>query len=206
MARPRKFEEHDVVVAARRQFTETGYHGTSVEDISRATGLSKGSLYGAFGDKEALFQRVLDDYCTAAEESAATLLDGPEDQALERLRSWLLAPLDHVDRRGCLLARATAELAWEDDAVATRSLAAYETLLDTCRRLVEQAQRAGLVDPAADAEALGGVVLATHRGLEALGKAGMDPETMKRIAGAAVDGIALTAAPVRGRRRRTASA
>ena len=193
MARPRKFDEHDVVVAARRQFTETGYHGTSVEDLSRATGLSKGSLYGAFGDKGTLFQRIFDEYCTAAEESAAAVVEGPEDQALDRLRDWLLAPLEHVDRRGCLLARATAELAWEDDAVAVRSLAAYETLLDSCRLLVEQAQRAGLVDPAADAEALGGVVLATHRGLEALAKAGMDVGTMKRIAGAAVDGIALTA-------------
>ncbi|CAM3035818.1 TetR family transcriptional regulator C-terminal domain-containing protein [Dermacoccus abyssi] len=102
------------------------------------------------------------------------------EQALERLRNWLLAPLDDVDRRGCLLARATAELAWEDDAVAARSLAAYEVLLGSCRRLVEQAQQAGLVDPTADAEALGGFVLATHRGLEALAKAGTDAATMRR--------------------------
>lgn len=193
MARPRNFDEHDVVLAARRRFTETGYHGTSVEDLSRATGLSKGSLYGAFGDKEALFQRVFDDYCSATDESAAALLEGPEDRALDRLRDWLLALVDHVDRRGCLLARATAELAWENDAVATRSLAAYQTLLDSCRRLVEQAQSAGLVDPAADAEALGGLILTTHRGLEALAKAGMDTTTMRRIACAAIGGIALTA-------------
>lgn len=192
MARPRTFDEHDVVLAARQRFTETGYHGTSVEDLSRATGLSKGSLYGAFGDKEALFRRVLDDYCAAVEHSAAALLDGRDDQALARLREWFLVPLDHLDRRGCLLARATAELAWENEAVATRSLAAYTTLLDVCRRLVEQAQRAGLVDPAADAEALGGFVLATHRGLEALAKAGMDIATMKRIACAAIDSITLT--------------
>ena len=194
MARPRLFEEDDVLVAARRRFNETGYHGTSVEDLSRATGLSKGSLYGAFGDKEALFRRVFEEYCrSASDQSAAALLEGPEDQALDRLHGWLLTPLDDVDRRGCLLARATAELAWENDAIATRSLEAYRTLLDTCRRLVEQAQRAGLVDPAADAEALGGLVLTTHRGLEALAKAGMDAATMSRIARAAVDSIALTA-------------
>ena len=194
MARPRLFEENDVLVAAHRRFNETGYHGTSVEDLSRATGLSKGSLYGAFGDKEALFQRVFEEYCAAASDgSAAALLDGPEDQALDRLRGWLLGPLDDVERRGCLLAKATAELAWENDAIATRSLAAYRTLLDTCRRLVEQAQRAGLVDPAADAEALGGLILTTHRGLEALAKSGMDATTLSRIAHAAVDGIALTA-------------
>ncbi len=194
MARPRLFEENDVLVAARRRFNETGYHGTSVEELSRATGLSKGSLYGAFGDKEALFQRVFEEYCSAASDnSAAALLEGPEDQALDRLHGWLLAPLDDVDRRGCLLAKATAELAWENDAIAARSLAAYRTLLDICRRLVEQAQYAGLVDPAQDAEALGGLILTTHRGLEALAKAGMDRTTMSRIARAAVDSIALTA-------------
>ena len=194
MARPRLFEEDDVLVAARRRFNETGYHGTSVGDLSRATGLSKGSLYGAFGDKDALFRRVFEDYCSAvSDESAAALLDGPEDQALDRLHGWLLAPSGDVDRRGCLLAKATAELAWENDAIAARSLAAYRTLLDVCRRLVEQAQRAGLVDPAADAEALGGLILTAHRGLEALAKSGMDATTTSRIARAAVDSIALTA-------------
>ncbi|MGZ0153653.1 TetR/AcrR family transcriptional regulator [Kribbella sp. WER1] len=195
MARPRKFDEAEVLDAARQQFTETGYHGTSVDDLSRATGLSKGSLYGAFGDKETLFQRVFDDYCAGSDAMAAALIDGPEDEALIRLQAWLHAP-ETTDRFGCLLARGTAELASENDAVAARSLAAYETLLDTCRQLVELAQRAGLVDADADAEALGGVVVATHRGLEALAKAGVDPTTRNRIADAAIASISQKTASV----------
>jgi TetR/AcrR family transcriptional regulator, transcriptional repressor for nem operon len=190
VARPRKFDEHDVVAAARSRFTESGYHGTSVDDLSRATGLSKGSLYGAFGDKETLFHRVFEEYCAGSEDDVAARVDGPEDEALDRLRAWLRAPEGHTDRRGCLLANATAELAWADDVVAARSLATYGTLLEHCRRLVEQAQRAGHVDPDADAAALGGLVLATHRGLEALAKAGVDAATRNRIADAAIDGIA----------------
>lgn len=191
MARPRKFDEQDVLVAVRQRFTETGYHGTSVDELSRVTGLSKGSLYGAFGDKEALFARVFDEYCTEAGGGVAALVEGPEDQALARLRAWLRSPEDDASRRDCLLATGTAELAWADDAIAARSLAAFDGLLDSCRRLVEQAQRAGLVDPSADAEALGGVILATHRGLEALAEAGVDPVRRNRIADAAIAGIAL---------------
>ncbi|MEU8006006.1 TetR/AcrR family transcriptional regulator [Catellatospora sp. NPDC049111] len=191
MARPRKFSEQEVLATAHRLFNETGYHGTSVDDLSRATGLSKGSLYGAFGDKEAIFQRVFEQYCATSEQGAAAMLEGPEDQALDRLRAWLTAPDDHTGRPGCLLAKATAELASENDAIATRSLATYETLLDSCRRLVEQAQRAGHLDPSADAEVLGGLILATHRGLEALAKAGVDAKTRNRIADAAIDSIAL---------------
>ena len=191
MARPRKFTEPDAIAAARRQFNQTGYHGTSVEDLSRATGLSKGSLYGAFGDKEALFQRVLDEYCAGAESSTAALLDGPDDEALDRVRAWLWSPEDN-DQLGCLLAKATAELAWESDAVASRSLATFETLLGTCRQVVEQAQRAGRLDPDADSAALGGLILTTHRGIEALAKAGVDAQTRNRIATAAIDSIELS--------------
>src|ERR1700709_322985 len=100
MARPRKFDEHEVVAAARQQFNETGYHGTSVDDLSRATGLSKGSLYGAFGDKEALFQRVFDEYCTASDEAAAARVEGPDDEALDRIRALLTPPEAGTDRRG----------------------------------------------------------------------------------------------------------
>ncbi|MFD0485350.1 TetR/AcrR family transcriptional regulator [Kineococcus sp. GCM10028916] len=195
MARPRKFDEHDVVLAARRQFTETGYHGTSVEDLSRSTGLSKGSLYGAFGDKETLFRRIFEEYCAASDQSAAARIEGPEDQALDRLRDWLHSPEGSSDdsRLGCLLAKGTAELAWTDEVIAARSLATFEMLFDSCRQLIEQAQRAGLVDPAADAAVLGRLIVATHRGLEALTEAGVDAKTLNRMADAAIDNITSTA-------------
>ena len=180
------------MAAARLLFSETGYHGTSVDDLSRVTGLSKGSLYGAFGDKETLFRRVFDEYCASSEDDTAALLEGPDEQALDRIRAWLTAPEGCTDRRGCLLAKATAELAWENDAIAARSLAAYETLLDSCSQLVEQAQRARHLDPAADAAVLGGLILTTQRGLEALAKAGVDTEARNRIANAMIDSIALT--------------
>ena len=141
MARPRKFDEDEVLAVARRKFTETGYHGTSVQDLSEVTGLSKGSLYGAFRDKEALFRRVFEDYCAASDETAAALLEGPEERALGRARAWLRSVEGPSDRRGCLLAKGTAELSWENEAVAARALAAFETLIDSLRRLVEQAQR-----------------------------------------------------------------
>jgi len=190
MARPRKFDEDEVVGTALRQFSETGYHGTSVEDLSRATGLSKGSLYGAFGDKQALFHRVFDEYCSAADARVAARVEGPDDQALQRLRDWLRSSEDRQTQLACLLAKGTAELASEDEVVAARSLATFEMLFDGCRKLVEQAQRAGHVDPHADPAVLGQLVVATHRGLEALVRAGVDTSTLNRIADAAIDSIA----------------
>lgn len=49
MARPRKFDEQQVLDTARELFWSGGYAATRMEDIAAATGLGKGSLYGAFG-------------------------------------------------------------------------------------------------------------------------------------------------------------
>lgn len=59
MARPRNFEEADVVATAAAVFSRLGYNGASIDDLVDATGLQRGSLYKAFGSKRNLFERVL---------------------------------------------------------------------------------------------------------------------------------------------------
>ncbi|HEY4096499.1 MAG TPA: TetR/AcrR family transcriptional regulator [Baekduia sp.] len=189
MGRPRTFDEDQVVEAARRQFWETGYHGTSVGDLARATGLGKGSLYGAFGDKHQLFLRVLDEYCAGAERGVVALVDGPEDEALDRAHQWLLRTARSSTTRGCFLAKGTAELSRTDPEVAERAATTFGVLVDACTALVEQAQRAGQVDAGADAHTLGTLIVTTQRGLEALGKGGLDTDSLVSAADAAVAGM-----------------
>ncbi len=142
MGRPRKFSEQDVLATVRRQFNETGYHGTSVDDLSRATGLSKGSLYGAFGDKEALFQRIFG--------VLRKLRRGRRRPARRPGGPGPRPPANGSRRRTTTLV--SLAVCWprprpnwrrRTTPSPTRSLAAYEVLLDSCRQLVEQAQRAG---------------------------------------------------------------
>ncbi len=64
--RPRKFDEAVVLQQAMQAFLQNGFEASSYEDIARAMGLSKPSLYNAFGDKLALFERVLGGYAAAA--------------------------------------------------------------------------------------------------------------------------------------------
>jgi len=59
MGRPRSFDEHAVLAAATTAFTDLGYEATSVDDLLRATGLHRGSLYQAFGSKRGLFLAAL---------------------------------------------------------------------------------------------------------------------------------------------------
>jgi AcrR family transcriptional regulator len=62
MARPREFDEDDVLEKALHVFWDKGYEAASLADLQDATGLTKSSLYKAFESKEGLFRRVLDRY------------------------------------------------------------------------------------------------------------------------------------------------
>lgn len=71
MGRPRQFSEPDAVAAASTVLVRRGFAGTSVDDLVRATGVNRASLYGVFGSKDGLFRR-----CLAA---ALDALDGASD-------------------------------------------------------------------------------------------------------------------------------
>ena len=185
MARPRKFDEATVMEAVREQFSNSGYAATSLDDLMQVTGLGKGSLYGAFGDKRQLFLRVFNDYCADSVESVRVFLKGDDAGALERLRAYFQENVAVIGRdtmnRGCLLAKGTAELSSVEPEVAERSLQTYLALESLYAATLRQAQQHGDIKPDADVEKLASVLLSVLRGIEALGKAGMDEATLGEI-------------------------
>lgn len=182
MARPRQFDEADVVAAAREQFWSAGYAGTSLDDLTKATGLGRGSLYGAFGDKHALYLRALEDYCSVTMGAVAQALAADGVPAFDRLVGHLrnVAKTSAGDaRRGCLMAKSAAELGATDNEVARRveaSMQKYQTML---RDTIAEAQRDGDLEPAADPDQLALLVLTFLRGAEALRKSGYSPARMQ---------------------------
>ena len=186
MARPRTFDEADVVEAARDQFWNRGYAATSVDDLTAATGLGKGSLYGAFGDKHSLFVRALDDHCATAMDRVAAQLRQPGVPAFERLaghvRSTVADVIADTERRGCMMAKSSAELGAEDadvDRIVGDSLRRWRIDLVDC--LVE-AQGDGSISAEADPQALATMLLGLLRGFEALRKGGVKPAQLRAAA------------------------
>ena len=60
--RPREFCVDDALSKALRVFWSKGYEGTSLNDLTEAMGITRPSLYAAFGNKESLFRKALDLY------------------------------------------------------------------------------------------------------------------------------------------------
>lgn len=186
MPRPRKFEESDVIAAARDAFWTHGYGATSVDDLTAATGLGKGSLYGAFGDKHGLFLRSLDDYITTSLDGIRAQLHDPDCSAYERLtrhiRRQAKAVATDTARRGCMMARTAAELGFSDEVVESKVERTYAIWRGELADTIAEAQRDGDIDPETDAQALAGTLLTFLRGIEALHEGGVAPAQLEAAA------------------------
>lgn len=116
MARPREFDESDVLDTAAQCFWARGYEGTSLRGLIESTGLTGASLYNAFGDKRALYQRTLDRYVEGSiADRIRRCQDLPPREAIGAFFEEIVKrSLDDPDRKGCMLVNAALEVAPHD--------------------------------------------------------------------------------------------
>ncbi|MEU4142328.1 TetR/AcrR family transcriptional regulator [Streptomyces parvulus] len=185
MARPRKFDEDRVIRAVCDEFWDKGYAATSLEDLLRVSGLGKGSLYGAFGDKRSLFLRVLRHYDDANLLSLRKRLESAPRGA-DLVREFVLGPASDptgaAARRGCLLANSNAELATSDPEVAAEARRSYDAITAILTEALERARREGDLAPDAGPAETARAALVAQLGLLALGRTGMDIGTLTAAA------------------------
>ncbi len=183
MARPRSFEPNDVLDAARDLFWSRGYERTSLDDITRATGVNKPSLFAAFGDKASLFHAVLDRYHEMLLAHARRALG--DGSAREAVRAWLMGFLPacsgEAGRRGCL--SANAGVAPADEGVADR-VAAYNAAVEgLLRRALERGRKSGEFGSDFDARGAARAILAAQIGLMILARQQPTPAETKAAVG-----------------------
>ncbi|MDX2642221.1 TetR/AcrR family transcriptional regulator [Streptomyces sp. NBC_00510] len=190
MARPRSFDETQVLDSAREQFWNRGYAATTLEDLVAATGLGKGSLYGAFGDKRQLFLNLLNTYCSEQLRDVEQTLTGPGTamECLTRLFEGVAnGYAADAQRRGCFMVNSTSELHGQESDVAALARATYQRVEDLLVACVKEAQKEGAVDASADPQELGRLLLAALQGIEFLAKTNMDASALLQIGRAALN-------------------
>lgn len=110
--RPRTFDIDSALERALEVFWKHGFQDASMHELTAAMGLSKPSLYAAFGDKEALYLKTLERYVALLIERHAEILDAPGDgrQAVENfLRSMAAMLADPLMPGGCFIVNGTAD-------------------------------------------------------------------------------------------------
>jgi len=102
--RPRCFCEDTALDAAMRVFWEKGYEGASLTDLTEAMGINRPSLYATFGDKEALFRRVMERYAEGPAVYLQAALEEPTARAVVKALFYGAVNLlgDTRNPRGCL--------------------------------------------------------------------------------------------------------
>jgi AcrR family transcriptional regulator len=163
--RPRAFEPETALAQAMDVFWRDGFAATSLDDVSAATGLNRPSLYGAFGDKRALYLKAYDQYRKQVNEQFRPMFAAREPLRT-KLTRILTAALDlylsgRNGPRGCFTVLSAASEAIADPGLHSLVGEAIDGTDRAFGRLFADARAAGELPESADPRRLARVASAT---------------------------------------------
>ena len=170
MARPREFNEYQVIENLMTVFWDKGYEATTMQDLVKASGLLKGSLYGAFGDKQALYLAALKHYDRTRIQAGIDMLNG-EGSVRQKIARLFDNVIESTKRGlfagGCLLCNASLEKAVSDKQVK----AEVKTTIRRLKVAIMDALKAGNVNED-QAASLAAFIVSAYFGTRVLAKGG----------------------------------
>ncbi|MGK5637132.1 TetR/AcrR family transcriptional regulator [Streptomyces sp. URMC 126] len=141
--RPREFDLDERLDRALRVFWRQGYEGTALSDLTEAMGISRPSLYAAYGNKEALFRKVLDRYMETAVHVRDALRQPTARTVTETLLRGTITAATGEDGPGCLMVHGALATGGQADAVRAEAAARRHASEDALRERFERAVHEG---------------------------------------------------------------
>ena len=184
----RQFDEQEVIALALDVFWRKGLNDATMQDLAAATGVQRGSLYNAYGDKEAIFLRAFDQYASDFLQSVENLV--AEGDVATRLNKFLDSAIVNMTGgsppRGCLTTRTALNAGIASEAVRER----VQHLLGRLEQVVGKAiTSAADGKPSAEANRLARVVVTFTRGLAVMERAGYSRKQLKESASTFVEAL-----------------
>jgi len=186
MGRPREFDIDHAILKASELFWRKGFDHTSVQDLTEAMGIAPPSFYAAFGNKEALFLRVVEAYQkTQAELLVDALAQPTAREVMARLLEGFADRLTQSDRApGCLVMNSALPVG---EIHSFRRLFAEqrEMFRQRLRQRLEQARTDGETLPAEfDSDALSRLVVTVIWGFAVEAQSGASRDSLRQAAAA----------------------
>ncbi|WP_052852870.1 TetR/AcrR family transcriptional regulator [Streptomyces avicenniae] len=184
VGRPRGFDADMALERAMRVFWEQGYEGASLTDLTHAMGITRTSMYAAFGNKEELFHKALERYTEGPASYGARALREPTARqvATAYLHGSVLAttrpgaPAGCFGVQGSLAAGGTGGHA--RDTLTTWRNAHTALLRDRLRRAVDE----GDLPPDADPDLLARYLTTVANGIAVQAAGGLAREELRKVA------------------------
>jgi AcrR family transcriptional regulator len=181
--RPRAFDVDEALDRALEVFWRQGYEGTGISDLTKAMGINPPSLYGAFGNKEELFRKVLDRYADGPARYIREAFDQPTARAA--VEQLLHGAADATTRpgfpRGCLTVQGGLACAPGAEGargeLASRRLAGEAAL----RARLEQARVEGELPDDVDPDGLARYFVTVYQGIAVQAAGGASGEQLHQV-------------------------
>jgi AcrR family transcriptional regulator len=181
--RPREFCVDTALAAALRVFWTKGYEGASLTDLTDAMGVTRPSLYAAFGNKEALFRKALDLYERDKMAYVSAALEEPTARAVaaRMLLGALEMQTSGSDPKGCLGVISSVACGSEALSIKAEVVARQASSQAAMLRRFEQAKADGDIPEHIDPEGLVLYLSAVAQGLAIQAGNGASPEDLRRL-------------------------
>lgn len=177
---------------AMRVFWEHGYHTTSVQNLMKAAGVQKQSLYCAFGDKRSLFLKCLNLYAKHTLLEIQKMLndaDSPFDGIARVMRFASQTPDPKNCPPGCLMVNTALELGLGDPGVADEIRRMFRGMEKMLGATVRKAQAQGEISKNLDCVAVGQSLVNTISGIRILEKTGASKQQVRTVVETALAAI-----------------
>ncbi|SEQ92846.1 transcriptional regulator, TetR family [Lentzea xinjiangensis] len=189
VGRPRSFDTDEALHQAMLVFWKQGYEGASLTDLTGAMGITKTSMYAAFGNKEQLFRKALERYTDGPAAYGLRALEEPTARAVAAafLNGSVRTTTQPDCPAGCLGVQG-ALAAGEAGTPAHEVLAEWRNVAG--RRLEERFRRAaeeGDLPPGASARRLALYVMTVAFGIAVQAAGGIGRADLQEVADAAMD-------------------
>ena len=181
--RPREFDLDEALAAALLVFWRNGYEAASMTELTSAMGITKPSLYAAFGNKEALFHKALDLYEREKLAYMKSALEAPTARGVaERLfRGALEIQMSTCDPKGCLGVISSATCGAEAEPIKAEVVKRRASSEAALIARFEQAQAAGELTDGMTPAALTRYLFAILQGLAIQGGSGATCEELSQL-------------------------
>ena len=153
MARTRTYDTHVMLTQSMEVFWDRGYEATSIEDLTKATGVSRSSIYQAFDSKRGLFDAVIERYLEGISEMLLPLEHGTSglDDVVSFFEGWRERIAAGADGSlGCLVVNSLAERGHIDPDIASTGDRYLERLQEAFLRPLSEAAQQHEIQPGSE--------------------------------------------------------
>jgi AcrR family transcriptional regulator len=184
VGRPRDFDADEALERAMRVFWQKGYEGASLADLTEAMGINRPSLYAAFGNKEALFEKALQRYADGPGGYSRAALAAPSarEVAARMLQGAVDIQSDPRAPKGCLMVHSGLASGTEAEPVRKFAIARRREGETALRKRFERAKAEGDLAAESDPAALARFISAVIYGIAVQAASGASRKDLKTIA------------------------